>query len=309
MPPSFAEPPALARRTPPVVWWLIAINIAVAFVQLTIVSPVDVRSALGFEMRDLDGQWWSVGTYMFVHAGFWHLALNMYSLWLFGPRVASQQRPGQFLGYYVLCGLGGWFFHVLFAPQGLLLGASAAVLGVMLAYATRWPDEEVLLLGIIPITVRWLVALLVLMNLVGGVSAEVGAGVAYLAHLGGLATGWVALRLAGAMSFDGMRPRVSPMVEEPEDMPPRAIPRTLPRPRGGERETRGEVDEIVAQSQAAVAERAAALRPDPPPAPPAPAPLSEVNRVLDKISAEGLASLTRAERQVLEDAAQRLRER
>lgn len=300
--------PSPQPRTPPVVWWIIALNIAVAFVQLTLVSPVDVRSALGFEMRDLNGRWWSVGTYMFVHAGFWPLTLNMYSLWLFGPRVASQQRPGPFLGYYVLCGLGGWLFHVLFAPLGLLLGASAAVLGVMLAYAMRWPDEEVFLFGVLPITVRWLVAGLVLVNVVGGVSAEVGAGVAYLAHLGGLATGWIVLRLAGAMSFDGMQARVSAASEEPDDLPARAIPRGLPRSRSADREPRGDVDEIVAQSRAAVAERTAERRPAPA-SPVAPAPLSEVNRVLDKISAEGLGALTPAERQLLEDAAQRLRAR
>ncbi len=302
----FDDTPPPMLRTPPVVWWVIAINLAVAFVQLTLVNPADVRGALGFEMRDLDGRWWSIGTYMFVHAGFWHLAVNLYSLWLFGPRVAAVQRPGQFLGYYVLCGLGGWFFHVLFAPQGLLIGASAAVLGVMFAYASRWPDEPILLFGFIPITVRWLVALLVLANVLGGISATPGSGVAYLAHLGGLATGWAALRLAGVMSFDGLRPRVAPLADDPDDMPPRAIPRTLPRPRG-ERETRGETDEIVAQSHAAVAERAAERRRAPARVN-APAAASEVNRVLDKISATGLSSLTDAERQLLEDAAKRLRE-
>jgi membrane associated rhomboid family serine protease len=280
----------------------------VAFVQLTLVNPVDVRSLLGFEMSDLQGRWWSVGTYMFVHAGFWHLALNMYSLWLFGPRVAATQRPGQFLGYYMLCGLGGWFFHVLFTPQGLLLGASAAVMGVMVAFAARWPDEEFLIMGIIPISVRWFVALLVLMNLLGGISADAGSGVAYLAHLGGLATGWAALRLAGAISPDGLRPRVSPMADEPDDMPPRAVPRTLPRPRT-QGETRGEVDEIVAQSAAAIAERAAEKPARRPAVTPKPSSTGEMDRILDKISSQGLDSLNAAERALLEDAAKRLRER
>jgi membrane associated rhomboid family serine protease len=298
----------LPARTPPVVWWIIAINVAVAFVQLTLVNPVDVRSLLGFEMSDLQGRWWSVGTYMFVHAGFWHLALNMYSLWLFGPRVAATQRPGQFLGYYMLCGLGGWFFHVLFTPQGLLLGASAAVMGVMVAFAARWPDEEFLIMGIIPISVRWFVALLVLMNLLGGISADAGSGVAYLAHLGGLATGWAALRLAGAISPDGLRPRVSPMADEPDDMPPRAVPRTLPRPRN-QGETRGEVDEIVAQSAAAIAERAAEKPVRRPAVTPKPSSTGEMDRILDKISSQGLDSLNAAERALLEDAAKRLRER
>jgi membrane associated rhomboid family serine protease len=297
-------------RTPPVVWGLIAVNLAVAFLQLTLVSPTAVRTALGFQMSDLQGSWWSVGTYMFVHGGFWHLALNMWTLWLFGPRVAATQRPGQFLGYYLLCGLGGWFFHVLFTPQGLLIGASAAVMGVLVAYAARWPHEQLLLFGVIPMTVRWLVAILVLVNILGGVSGDTGAGVAYLAHLGGLATGWVMLRVAGAVSLDGLRPRVAPVPDAPDDIATRAVPHRYPQSRSP-REQRGEIDEIVAQSQAALAEQVAAPRPSEPPPSRAvarPAVNTALNQVLDKISAHGLDALTRAERQVLEDEARRLRE-
>ncbi len=301
-----AAPPADRFRTPPVVWWIIAANVAVAFLQLTVVPPAAMLRVLGFHVGDLQGAWWSVGTYMFVHAGFWHLALNMWMLWLFGSRVAMTQRPGQFLGFYMLCGLGGWFFHVLFTPQGLLVGASAAVMGVLFAFAARWPDEEVRLFGVVPVTVRWLVAILVLVNLLGGMSSTSGAGVAYLAHLGGLATAWAALRLSGAVALDGAVPRVAPVVESPEDFTTRAVPHRFPRARP-EREKRGEVDDIVAQSQAALAEVMTQRDPVPPPAA-RPAPTADVNRVLDKISAQGLAALSDAERKILEDAARRLRD-
>ena len=290
----------------PVVRWLLAINIALYFLQLTVLSPADVQAQLAFRMGDLDS-WWTVGTYMFVHSGFWLLALNLYTLWLFGPRVEVRWGPGQFAGYYVLCGLGAWGFYLLFAQQGVLMGASGAVMGVMLAYASRWPNEEVLLLGVLPLTVRWLVAVLVVVNILSGVGGDPGAGVAHFAHLGGLAAGWGYLRMAGSMDIDRLRQRVAAVADEPEDVPPRAIPpRSLPRQRG-ERER--DVDEIVQQSQAAVAERSTdtSRRDSVHTAPPASS-SAELNSLLDKISAKGLSALSESERTRLEDAARKLRD-
>jgi membrane associated rhomboid family serine protease len=302
---SAADIPPEPRATN-AVKWLIGANVALYFLQLTVLSPGDVRNALGFEMHNLSGAWWTVVTYMFVHAGFMHLALNMYTLWLFGPRVERLLGSGQFAGYYLVCGLGGWFFHILFAQQGVLIGASAAVLGVMLAYASRWPDEHVFLFGVIPLTVRWLVALLIVANLVGGMaSMSSGAGVAYLAHLGGLAAGWGYLRMAGSLDIDRLRQRIAPVADEPEETPPRAFPRSLPRQRG-ERDAR-EVDEIVEQSHAAIAERAAPERGRPSRTPPGGFSSTELNSLLDKISAHGLDALTQSERKRLEDAARKLR--
>ncbi|HET7622921.1 MAG TPA: rhomboid family intramembrane serine protease, partial [Gemmatimonadaceae bacterium] len=127
-------------RLTPAVQWLIAINVAVYFLQLTLVGPVDIQRALAFEVRDLTERPWTIVTYMFVHAGFWHLALNMWMLWLFGPRLERAWNSRSFTFYYVLCGLGGWLFHLMIARDGsYLLGASAAIYGVMLAYAMRWP--------------------------------------------------------------------------------------------------------------------------------------------------------------------------
>ena len=81
-------------RITPAVQWLIGLNVLIFFLQLTVVSPADMQGALGFEVRDLPGGWWKALTYMFVHGGFLHLAGNMYMLWLFGPRIDHQWRPG-----------------------------------------------------------------------------------------------------------------------------------------------------------------------------------------------------------------------
>jgi membrane associated rhomboid family serine protease len=299
------SPDTPAPRLTPAVQWLIAVNIAVYFIQLTVLKPSDVQLALGFQTKDLGHQWWTIGTYMFVHGGFWHIALNMYTLWLFGPRVEWKWSSREFLRYYLFCGLGGWFAHLVFVPgDSLLIGASAAVFGVMLAYASLWPDEQVFVFGVIPTTVRWLVIFVAAVNIVGGIAASGDqGGVAYLAHLGGLAAGWVYLRMTAAVSLNRLRQGVSPVPDEPDDIPPRAVPRALPRTRARERDN---IDDVVARSNAVVTKRTSPRRSkDSPRAPQAE--LTALDQVLDKISAQGLESLTADERRLLSDESKRRR--
>lgn len=291
---------AEAPRWTPAVRWLIAINVAIYFLQLTVVRPEHMLDALGFQMRDLStNAWWTIGTYMFVHGGLIHLAGNMLMLWVFGPRLEHAWSAGGFTRYYLICGLGGWFLHMLFARNSLLFGASAAVLGVMLAYGTRWPDDEVFIMGVLPVRVRWLVAFSVGLNLAGGiwtVQMGEGSGTAYLAHLGGLAAGWIYLRSTAMPSIDRLRQRVSQLPDLPDDTP-RAIPRSLPR----SREKLSEADQAVAKSNAA------AVRPSKSLPVGKPARAGELDAVLDKISRHGIESLTRDERKLLEEASQRLK--
>ena len=96
-----------------------------------------------------------------------------------------------------------------------------------------------------------------------------------------------------------MRQRVANLPDA--DEPPRAIPRNMPR-----RERGDEVDDIVAKSKAAVAKRVVASTP---PSPRREAKAEELNRVLDKISEQGIGSLTTEERRVLEESSQLLRDR
>ncbi|HEY2849887.1 MAG TPA: rhomboid family intramembrane serine protease [Gemmatimonadaceae bacterium] len=291
-----------APRITPVVQWLIAINVFVYFIQLTLLKSGDVQSALGFQTKNLGHQWWTIGTYMFVHGGFWHLALNMYTLWLFGPRVEWKWGGREFLRFYLFCGLGGWFAHLAFVPgDSLLIGASAAVFGVMLAYALLWPNEQIFLFGVIPTTVRWLVIFVGVLNIVGGVTMDGSqGGVAYFAHAGGLAAGWLYIRMTASVSLNRFRSGVLPVPDEPEDVPPRAVPRALPRSRAREREN---IDDVVARSNAAVAKHAPAPRAGRGPQ----AELTTLDQLLDKISARGLESLTPEERRLLVEESKRRR--
>jgi membrane associated rhomboid family serine protease len=291
-------------RITPAVQWLIGLNVLVYFLQVTLVGTPDMERWLGFKVHDVSTyNWWTIFTYMFVHNNFWHLAGNMLFLWVFGPRVERAWGSGAFVRYYVLCGLGGWLAHLLLAHESALVGASAAIYGVMLAYAVRWPDTEFLLWFVVPVRAKWLVAGCVLIDLVLGVSTTgASSGVAHFAHLGGLVTGWLYLHTPPSHALERLRQRVSSVPDTGDD-PPRPIPRGLPRqPR-----ERREVDEIVARSKAAIAKRPAPVQA------PRRVPMlrrsDEINIVLDKISRQGLDSLTSDERRILEEASKRLRDR
>ena len=297
-------------RLTPAVQGIIAVNVGVAFLQVTgWWDPGTMQELLGFQMRDLQGAWWKALTYMFVHGGFWHLFGNMYMLWLFGPRLEHSWTTSSFLRYFIICGLGGWFAHVVFVHDGLLIGASAAVYGVMFAYARQWKDDELYLFGVVPIRVRWLVAAYIAYDLTMGLWNAYGSvptGTAHLAHLGGVVTGWLYLKTPTSQSLAGLRQRISQVPDVPDE-PPRAVPRQAPRP---PRERGSEADEVVAKSKALATTR----QPQPPRAPtvrPPAVPVasgSELDALLDKISAQGMDSLTSDERQQLEAAAKRLKE-
>ena len=301
------ESPALTRG----VRVLLALNVAVLFLQWTVVSDADAFAVLGFQDGSLQRTLWSTITYMFVHYGAWHLALTMCGLLAFGPRLEAAMGTRAFVLYYLWCGVGGAMAHLLFVRVGLLVGATAAVFGVMYAYWQHWPRDEIVLFGVIPVRAWTLVLVLVASTVAAGMLAAGapeagGSRLAYLAHLGGLAFGWLYFRTPPAASLDRLRHRISPAPDYPEEAPPRAIPRSLPRARNQQRD---ETDEIVAKSKAVATQQ---------PAPSTRAALAsqrspgeqrsaELDRVLDKISSSGLESLSSDERAVLEEMARRLR--
>ncbi|HEX6315207.1 MAG TPA: rhomboid family intramembrane serine protease [Gemmatimonadaceae bacterium] len=292
-------------RITPAVQWLIVLNAVVFFLQFTLFGASNMRDALGFRLQELPGEWWTIGTHMFVHGSFWTLLLNVYLLFVFGPRLEHAWGTRAFRNFYLWCGLGGWLLHILLARDATLMGATGAVLGVTMAYALRWPDDEVYLFLTFPIQVRWLVAALATITLVvGAIQSGEGQGIAYLTHAGGLAAAWLFWRTSTAgAGFDRLRDRVNSVPDLPDETP-RAVPRSMPRAR----ERARDIDEIVAQSQQAVSQRVA---------PPVPATQprdngdrdrpTELDRVLDKISQLGLDSLTGDERRILEERSRQLR--
>jgi membrane associated rhomboid family serine protease len=300
---SFDQP--THPRITPAVQWLIAANIGVFFLQVTLFGAGNVFGAIGLDPSRFPAEWWTIVTYMFVHGGLWHIAFNMLSLWMFGPRIEHIWGARSFTYFYLWCGIGGAIAHLIFTGEAGLVGASAAVMGVLLAYALRWPDEEVYVFGVLPMKTRWLVVWLALINLAMGISSSSGgSGIGWFAHLGGLAFGWIYLRVSAFGGLDNFRRWVSPVPDEPEDY--RAVPRRVPRNRDRTDRPDG-IDEVVAKSNAVAAKatRTAVL---PKPDSGGQQSSERLDMVLEKISKHGMESLTAEEQAILEEMSRRLRE-
>lgn len=77
------------------------------------------------------GEWWRLITVGFLHAGFVHIAFNMYALWLLGPGLERVYGPRRFAVIYALALLGGSTASFLFnAPNTPAVGASGAIFGL-----------------------------------------------------------------------------------------------------------------------------------------------------------------------------------
>ena len=184
-----------------------------------------------------------------------------------------------FIRYYLLCGLAGAaasFAFLPIAPVNMVVGASGAVFGVALAFAMRWPDAQIFIFPLpVPIKAKWLVIGLVSLDLLAGLT-RADDGIAHFAHLGGFFFGLAYLRLGN------MLPRRTPVTIHREPV------RVLAHPTAQAAEEEKEVQRPPQRTS----------------------PLDdELNRVLDKISATGLDSLTPKERKLLAETSERLRER
>ncbi|HEX4628777.1 MAG TPA: rhomboid family intramembrane serine protease [Gemmatimonadales bacterium] len=134
---------------------------------------------------------WTVVTYMFLHAGLWHLVFNMLALYFFGPRLEARLGGPHFLALYGISGLVGAVMSLL-TPTAAIVGASGAIFGVMLGYARYWPRALIYVWGIVPLEARWFVIVMTALSLLGGFGG-VQPGVAHFTHLGGFVGGFAYL--------------------------------------------------------------------------------------------------------------------
>ena len=133
-------------------------------------------------------------THMFTHADFGHILFNMFNLWMFGRVLESVWGPKKFLTFYLICGVGAAVVHLAvqyltggYAPA---VGASGAVMGVMVAFAYLFPNTELMLYLAIPVKAKWIILALIAFDLFAGLG-RTGTGIAHWAHLGGAATGFI----------------------------------------------------------------------------------------------------------------------
>lgn len=191
-------PPSTAMKA------LIGANVVIFFAQNF--EPA-LTGMLGLEpsyvVRNL---WvWQLGTYMFLHGGLFHILFNMLALWMFGAELERTWGTRYFLKFYFVTGIGAGILTVLFSllPFGasqqlygsIVIGASGAIYGLLLAYALYFPDRPIYMYLVFPIPAKIFVLIMGVIAFYASVSGA-GGGVANATHLGGLLVAYLYLKRA-----------------------------------------------------------------------------------------------------------------
>lgn len=262
---------AFGRPWTPAVRALIICNVGVFLLQMAAEQWTGM-ALLGLQLPEMlqYSRYWQPFTYLFLHGGFWHLAFNMFALWMFGSEVEAVLGTGRFILYYLAIGVGaGWCVAALgwlFGERSVTIGASGAIFGVLLAYGVLFAENTItlLLFFVLPLrmkakTMVWFFAAF---EFVAGVGKAFGQ-ISHVAHLSGLLLGYLFFQLFW--------------------------PQFLPSPPWSEKWRRWRT----------------ARRSGSAPPPVRFDPEQEVDRLLEKISKHGIASLSEKERRILAEAARR----
>ncbi len=191
-----------ARRTVPVVTYvLIVLNVLFFFVELSGGDPFIEKWAFvpSRFLANPAGDFLTLFTSMFMHAGWVHLGGNMLYLWIFGDNVEDRFGHIKFIIFYLLCGLAATFAQLAFSMDSNVpnLGASGAIAGVLGAYILLFPQGKVRVLQgqqVIQVSALIVIGLWIVLQLFSGIgsisaAADTG-GVAYMAHIGGFIAGF-----------------------------------------------------------------------------------------------------------------------
>lgn len=134
---------------------------------------------------------WQFITANFMHGNLTHLIFNMLALYMFGCPVEKKVGQLDFIKYFLVCGIGGyslafilWFIGI--TPNNLIVGASAGVYGLLLAFSLLYPNQKILLFFAIPMQAKWMAVIF------GGLEFILmfrNDGISHVGHLGGLLSG------------------------------------------------------------------------------------------------------------------------
>ncbi len=197
------------RLTPIVTYVLIAINVLVFLLELTNGDAFIERWAFvpSRFLADPTGDFATIFTSMFMHAGWVHLLGNMLYLWIFGDNVEDRLGHGLFLAFYILCGLAATFAQLAFSMGSNVpnLGASGAIAGVLGSYLIMFPRQRVSVLmgrAVVPMSALIVIGFWFVLQLFSQISAftassQTEGGVAYMAHIGGFIAGVILTFLLG----------------------------------------------------------------------------------------------------------------
>ena len=189
-------------KTPPVVKNLLIVNCLV-YLAVTLIPEVY------YFCKEYLWLWWTnvpqypefhsyqLITYMFLHADLGHLFGNMFALWMFGRTLEYEIGSKRFLTYYLVCGVGAALIQMgvasIFSENLTLLGASGAVMGVLLAFGLMHPNNMIYVMPLpFPIKAKWFVIGYAVLELLLG-SSGLDTGIAHFAHIGGMLWGLVLL--------------------------------------------------------------------------------------------------------------------
>ncbi len=241
-----------------------------------------IAKLVGAQIYDLFGlvpqhlifdRWvWQPFTYLFLHGNLWHLIFNLFALWMFGMPVESEWGATEFLKYYFLCGLGAALTSAALAPHSAVpvIGASGPVYGLLVAFAMLYPDAVVYLYFLIPIRAAHMAILFGALEFFAG-AAGTTPGIARFAHFGGMVTGYLYIRWWWVIKLHA-KSLLRRIFNRDSDEAP--VPR-------------------AASTRRSSARAAAA-------SPVLDVEMAEVDRILDKILASGLDSLSEDERAIMD---------
>jgi membrane associated rhomboid family serine protease len=205
----------VAKRYPPIVVWFIIIVNTLVFLHQISLTPIELEifirkfalipahyftesSLLSHNFLD----YFPFFTYMFLHGGWLHLILNMWTLWIFGPAVEDRIGSLRFILFYILVGIFTSIFHALFNASSNIpaLGASGAIAGVIGCYVRMFPFARLVLLVpifIFPVFIEMYAIIFAVFwfmtQIIPGVFSLLfpgAGGIAWWAHIGGFITGW-----------------------------------------------------------------------------------------------------------------------
>lgn len=212
------------RQIPPITKNLLIINV-LAYLAAVVMkgSGIDFNEIFGLHFFMADNfHLYQLVTYMFMHGGVTHLFFNMFALWMFGCVIEQTWGSRCFLWYILACGVGAGLFQeaaqfVQYAVEGLAaynmvnvggmiiptseylnmwvtVGFSGAVYGILLGFGMTYPEERIFIFPLpVPIKGKWFVMLYAAIELFSALSTS-SDGVAHIAHLGGMAVGYIIIR-------------------------------------------------------------------------------------------------------------------
>jgi membrane associated rhomboid family serine protease len=157
----------------------------------------------------LPGLGFSLVAAMFLHAGWLHIIMNMWVLYIFGDNVEDFLGHTRYLVFYLACGLAGFLGQFMFMPHSFIpvIGASGAIAGVMGAYFYLYPRARVLTLlpiffffTIVEVPAYFFLGFWFFLQFLAGTISQVGrasttGGVAFWAHVAGFLAGALLLQI------------------------------------------------------------------------------------------------------------------